>query len=381
MSEELVEVVLPKLGESILGATVVQWLKKEGEWVAVDEPLLEVSTDKVNSEIPSPFAGVLQAQLVGEQEEVEIGAPLARIALQSQKPSQESGHRPHAEVSSSCEESSFSPVVLRIAAAEGISLETLRALPGTGEGGRITKRDLEAYLQEKRTDAPTEEERIPLSGMRKKIAENMVRSFYEAPHASLVCEADVTEIVAYLAQEKLHFQERHGAKLTITSFLIHALVRALADFPLLNASLEKETIIVKHAIHVGFAVNLDKGLGLMVPVIKGCHQRDLVSIAQAVGDLSQRARAGTLLPDETAGGTITLTNFGMKGALLGVPIIRHPEVAILGAGAIQKRPVVGEGDQLHIRDLLYLTLTFDHRVINGVYGCDFLSALCSHLHV
>lgn len=382
---EVIEVVLPKLGESIVGATVVQWLKKVGETVAVDEPLLEVSTDKVNSEIPSPVSGIIYEQLVAVDQEIEVGAPLVRIAVGEVMAPIAASEPVMAQKAPYCgqaarKEEVFSPAVLRLAQVEGIPFETLRTISGTGEGGRVTKKDIENFLANQKAPKATPqigEERIQLSGMRKAIADNMVRSFYAAPHASVVAEADVTDVMQLIEKEKARFRETHGVKLTITSFLIQALTKALQQYPLLNASLQDETIIMKRFINVGIAVNVDKGL--LVPVVKNCQERNLVSIARAIWDLSGRARSGKLSADEVTEGSVTLTNFGMTGALMGVPIIRYPEVAIIGAGTIQKRLVVREDDAVAIRQMLYVTLTFDHRVIDGVYGCEFLAALKSHL--
>lgn len=387
---EIFEVTLPKLGESILGATVVQWLKCVGDEVALDEPLVEVSTDKVNSEIPSPVAGILKEILVQEEEEIEIGAPLVKIEV-GQAPSCSASPeiqkvQPEMSCLATCSNKEkaeiFTPAVLRMAQVEGIPFDVLQTIEGSGEGGRITKKDIEHYVlqtnkTEKKTDQDLDGDRIRLSGMRKMIADNLVRSFYEAPHASLVSEADVTEVMQLISREKERFLQTHGVKLTITSFLIQAMTKALQQFPLLNASLQEETIIMKRFINVGIAVNIEKGL--IVPVIKNAHERNLVSIARAVADLSSRGRINKLSPDEVADGTVTLTNFGMTGALIGVPIIRHPEVAIIGAGTIQKRMVVRDDDSLAVRQMMYLTLTFDHRVIDGIYGCQFLNTFKNHL--
>lgn len=387
---EIIEVSLPKLGESIVSATVVQWLKKPGDEVAIDEALLEVSTDKVNSEIPSPVAGIVKEILVKVDEEIEIGASLLKIEVDSSSclgisPSVPALETARAQAEPCCmrkgKEEVYTPAVLRLAQMEGISFDTLRTIDGSGEGGRITKKDVENYVSEKGTPKiPVDkegEDRIRLSGMRKLIADNMVRSFYEAPHASLVSEADVTDVMRLIVHEKERFKQTHGVKLTITSFLIQAMAKALQQYPMLNASLEDEMIIMKRFVNVGIAVNVDKGL--IVPVIKNCQERNLVSLARAVSDLSTRARTGKLSPDEVSGGTVTLTNFGMTGALIGVPIIRYPEVAIIGAGTIQKRVVVREDDSLAVRQMMYLTLTFDHRIIDGIYGCQFLSAFKHHL--
>lgn len=382
---EIIEVTLPKLGESIVGATVVQWLKNVGDTVSADEALLEVSTDKVNSEIPSPVTGIVKELLVREDEEIEVGTPLVTIETgEGASLSQQTPVVAHAEPCplKKGKEDIFSPALLRLAQVEGIPLETLRTLEGSGEGGRITKKDLESYIAARTPkdfikQSTEGEDRIQLSGMRKMIAENMVRSFYEAPHASLVTEADVTEVMQLIKREKERFKETHGVKLTITSFLIQAMTKALQQFPMLNASLEDETIVMKRFINVGIAVNVDKGL--VVPVIKNCHERNLVSLARTLAELSGRARTGKLSPDEISGGTVTLTNFGMTGALIGVPIIRYPEVAIIGAGTVQKRVVVREDDSFAVRQMMYLTLTFDHRVIDGIYGCQFLAAFKNHL--
>ncbi len=399
MQNEIVSVVLPKLGESIVGATIVQWLKQEGDRVSLDEALVEVSTDKVNSEIPSPVAGVLKEICAPIDQEIEVGALLAKIEVTegAALPLESEASQPIPDRSTAHhgKEEIFSPAVLRLAQLEGISIDMLRKIDGTGEGGRITKKDVERFSQshtQPTRQAPSRpcplavgeipipsesEERIVMSGMRKAIADNMVRSFYEAPHASLVMEADVTDVMKLIAREKERFLEAHGVKLTITSFLVQALAKSLQQFPLLNASLEGDTIVMKRYVNVGIAVNIEKGL--IVPVIKNCQERNLVSIAKAVADLSGRARATKLSPTDISEGTVTLTNFGMTGALIGVPIIRYPEVAIIGAGTLQKRVVVRDDDSLAVRQLIYLTLTFDHRVIDGIYGCQFLAAFKHHL--
>ena len=371
------EVTLPKLGESIMGATVVSWLVQEGDEVTLDQPLLEVSTDKVNSEIPSPVAGKVQKILVEEEEEIEIGAPLVMIATEGEVVVEEKPQKP-----CPMKQESFSPAVLRLAQVEGIDIETLRQIKGSGDSGRITKRDVESFLATQR-ETPTAilptggEERVEMSSMRKAIADNMVRSFYEAPHASLVSEVDVTEVMRLIKENKAKFFETHGVKLTITSFIIQALTKALQKFPMINSSLEKETIVMKRYINAGMAVHVEKGL--VVPVVKNCQERNIVSLAKAVSDLSTRAREHKLAPDDVQEGTITLTNFGMTGALIGVPIIRYPEVAIIGVGTIQKRVVVRDDDSFAVRQMVYLTLTFDHRVIDGIYGCQFLAAFKEQL--
>lgn len=398
------ELFLPKLGESIQGATIIQWLKKEGDFVRYDEPLLEVSTDKVNSEIPSPVAGVLQKICAQVDAEVATGELLATIALDKEaeiataapikvEAEQRVLSAAIVKCSAKVENHFLSPGVMRLAQIENIATQDLIKIKGSGEEGRITKKDVENYLKE-RTEAPAikqakapsltvvpvqpeMEERVKMTKMRKAIAENMVRSFYEAPHASVVVEVDVTEVMELIKREKARFLETHKAKLTITSFLIQALAKSLTQFPMLNASLEEEEIILKRYINIGMAVNVEGGL--MVPVVKNCQDRNLASIAKAVSDLSTRARDYKLTPDEVRGGTITLTNFGISKALMGVPIIRHPEVAIIGAGTVQKRVMVREDDSFAIRQMVYLTLTFDHRIIDGILACDFLATVKQQL--
>ncbi len=405
MSEEI-KITLPKLGESILGATVVRWFKQPGEYIELDEPLLEVSTDKVNSEIPSPVAGVLRQIYAQPDQELKVGELLAIVAAGAnefssaveEEPSQVFIAQEQSADSSEGQEMKdfFSPALLRLAREKGISLDELDRISGTGNGGRVTKRDLELYwerrsAQPKRcpiaarkvvippltTGVSTEVERLKMTGMRKAIAENMTRSFYEAPHATLVTEIDVTSALKLILQEKETFPVKHGCKLTITSFVARALVKALQEFPLINSSLEGDTILVKRFVNLGIAVSVDQGL--MVPVIKHCQRMGLTEIAKAVGELSQKAKASQLTHDHVTEGTITMTNFGMSGVLIGVPIIRFPEVAIVGIGAIHKKVVPLEQDIFGVRSMMHVSLTFDHRVLDGMYGCGFLGALKKRL--
>ena len=288
----------------------------------------------------------------------------------------------------------FSPALLRLAREKGVAIEELERISGTGSGGRVTKSDLELYL-EKRSPAKRpcpavpvksvpigmsageDVERLKMSGMRKAIAENMVRSFYEAPHATLIAEVDVTGALRVIQKEKEKFLSVHGVKLTLTSFVARAIVKALQEFPLINSSLDGDTILVKHYVNLGIAVSVDQGL--MVPVIKNCQRMNLSDIAKAVSELSTKARGGKLSPDDVKDGTITMTNFGMSGVTIGVPIIRYPEVAIVGVGAINKKVIPLEEDILAVRSMMHISLTFDHRVLDGMYGCSFLGALKKHL--
>lgn len=394
------QVTLPKLGESILSATIVQWFKKVGDRIEKDEPLLEVATDKVNSEIPSPAAGIIGEIFADVDVELDVGAPLA--AIRTEGASSNEAQRPVSApvlekprevvaASSGCTSSFFSPVVLKLAEEHRISMEELKKIPATGVGGRVSKRDLENYLESKKTapqvavqeiipehgTPPAEIERVKMSTLRKAIADNMVRSFYEAPHATLITEVDVTDILKVIQKEKEAFFERHNAKLTITSFIGRAIGKALFAYPLLNSSLEKDTIVVKKFVNLGIAVSVPQGL--IVPVVKNCEKLGLTTLAKKIHELSQKARSGGLALSDIQEGTISMTNFGMTGVLMGVPIIRYPEVAIIGIGAVHKKVVVMENDQFGIRSMMHVSLTFDHRILDGIYGCEFLAQLKKHI--
>ncbi len=399
MSED-VKVLLPKLGESIHSATIVQWFKKIGDTVHLDEPLLEVSTDKVNSEIPSPVAGVLKEIHANPDQELQVGELIAVIGTSVQAGIRETISAPTTATSVSSQENSemknfFSPALLRIAREKGIGFEELEKILGTGMGGRLTKNDLEEYIDKKfasakpcpyaakpkmspvSTGSDTDVERLKMTGMRKAIADNMVRSFYEAPHATLVTEVDVTHLIKKIQAEKESFVAKHGFKLTITAFVARAIAKALQEYPLINSSLEGDTILVKKFVNLGIAVSVDQGL--MVPVVKNCQRMDIVEIAKTISELSTKARTGKLTPDDVSDGTITMTNFGMSGVQIGVPIIRFPEVAIVGVGSTYKRVVPLEDDVLAVRSMMYISVTFDHRVLDGMYGCGYLGALKKHL--
>lgn len=390
---EQYQVTLPKLGESIVSATIVQWFKKEGDTIHLDEPLLEVSTDKVNSEIPSPVAGVLQKRLALPDQEVQVGDALALIAVQHATSDGKTSSA-HVEVKREATPTSnemqdfYSPALLRMAREHNISLDELSKIPATGAGSRLSKKDLEMYIEKKASNRPCslarstpqssgDIEHVKMTGMRKAIADNMVRSFYEAPHASLITEVDVTEILKLIQREKEAFVAKQGVKLTITTFVARAITQALREYPFLNSSLEDDTIVVKRFVNLGIAVSVDQGI--LVPVIKGAQSLTIADFAKAMGDLSQRARSGKLQPSEVQEGTITLTNFGISGVMIGIPIIRYPEVAIVGMGAIHKRVVAFDDETFGVRSMIHISLTFDHRVIDGMYGCGFLNALKQHL--
>ncbi len=374
------EITLPKLGESIVEATVVQWFKKVGDQVSLDEPLLEVSTDKVNSEIPSPVEGIITKILVVEDELVKVGQALAIIETDQKESKQVIKDEP--EKKEEEDNAAFlSPAVLRIAKEAKLPLQELDSIPKTGEGGRLTKKDIENYLASKnvakQTSSSHSVERVKMNSMRKMIADNMVKSFYEAPHATLINEVDVTELVKFIKENKQTFQEKYNAKLSITAFIAKAIAKSLQAYPLLNSSLEEDTIILKKFVNLGIAVSVEHGV--LVPVIQNCQDMNISEISQQISNLAQKARSNTLSLDEINNGTVTLTNFGMSQVQIGIPIIRYPEVAIIGIGAITKKVKVLSDDTIGIRSLINLCLTFDHRVLDGMYGCGFLQELQKNL--
>ncbi len=359
MNQE-VNIVLPKLGESIVSATIVRWFKKVGDFISLDEPILEVSTDKVNSEIPSPSAGILQEICAEVGQEVDVGQILA--ILQLQKP---------AEI----QEAFLSPSVSRLLKEEGIGADETDLIPKTGEGGRLTRKDVEAYLASKSASLGAAEgvERIKMTHLRKAIADNMVKSFYAAPHASLMTEVDMTFVLEKVAREKGRFLAESNLKLTVTPYIAEAIGKALQDFPLLNASLDGDTIIMKKFVNLGIAVSIDHGV--MVPVILDARNLSLRELTAQINLLAEKARTNQLKAEDVQQGTITMTNFGMTGTMIGIPIIRHPEVAIIGIGAITKKVVPLPDETIGVRSMMWVTLTFDHRVLDGLYGCEFLSKL------
>jgi 2-oxoglutarate dehydrogenase E2 component (dihydrolipoamide succinyltransferase) len=369
-----VKINLPKLGESIVSATVVQWFKKVGDRVNLDEPLLEVSTDKVNSEIPSPVAGTLTEILAFADQEVQVGEPLAAISTSGSIPKAVVHSAPvTTQTQSSGMEDFLSPSVMRLLREKGINLSDIDKIPHTGQGGRLTKKDVEDYSPKAACPMAGGTERVKMTPMRKAIADNMVKSFYEAPHASLITEVDVTAVLKLIQKEKEAFLAKTGAKLTITAFVARAISRALGAYPLLNASLEGDTIVMKKFVNLGIAVSVDHGV--MVPVVKNCQDKNLTEIAKGIGELAEKTRKHALAPDEIKEGSITLTNFGMTGTMIGVPIIRYPEVAIVGLGAITKKVAAMPDDSIAIRSVMFVSLTFDHRVLDGIYGCGFLNEL------
>jgi len=382
MSGQL-KITLPKLGESIVSATVVQWFKKIGDSVALDEPLLEVSTDKINSEIPAPAAGVLTEILAEPGQELQVGETLAILSTGSATMPPTRTATPPVPVSKGFQqEEILTPAVLRLLQEKGIGLQEIDRIPHTGQNGRLTKRDVEEYSVSKQQKpcplAPTTggHERVKMTALRKAIAENMVRSFYEAPHASLITEIDVTNVVRFIKEHKESFHQKTGAKLSITSFAARAVARAVHAYPLINASLEGDTIVMKRFVNLGIAVSVDQGV--MVPVLRNCHLLSITELSRQIASFAEKARTHALSPEDVREGSITMTNFGMTGTLLGIPIIRYPEVAIVGLGAITKAVKAMPDDSIAIRSVMMVSLTFDHRVLDGLYGCGFLSELKKH---
>ncbi len=424
-----VDVVMPQMGESIAEGTITRWLKQRGERVERDEPIFEISTDKVDAEIPSPARGVLVEIRHGAGDTVQVNGIVAvidtgdgaetrpdtaapRAAREPAPAPPEGGAAARAAAAAPAgpapargrDGGAFvSPVVQRIAAEHGIDPQ---AVPGTGAGGRVTKKDILAWLEASgappaeaparpaagpaaaeraatpargavQPDAPAFEPgkpvaRVPLTTMRRKIAEHMVESRRTSAHVHSVFEADVSRLVALRARHRQAYLERHGTKLTFMAFFIKAVCDGLRAWPILNSSLEGDEIVYKKDLNIGIAVALD--WGLIVPVIHNADELSVAGLCKRVNDLAERARAKKLNLDEVQNGTFTITNPGAFGGLLGLPIINQPQVAILGVGGIQKRPVVID-DAIAIRSMVYLALSYDHRVVDGAVADQFLARL------
>ncbi len=429
-----VSVIMPELGESIVEGTIVRWLKQEGERVVEDEPIVEIMTDKVNTELPAPTSGVLRKILAGEGVVVKVGQELALIETEAEVATAPSSPEPVAVSAPPPAESVgfyggteeppalsvaptpapapaispgdgrspregrafISPVVSKIAQEHGLTQEELLSIQGTGVGGRITRKDVERYLAQRKTapapmpapaPAPTPsmptpptptparegEEVIPLVGMRKAIADHLTKSYQTAVHVTTVIQVDVSRLVEFRERNKESFQQQYGVRLTYTPFFVKAAAEALQEFPLMNSSIVDDQIIVRHYVHMGVAVALgEKGEeGLIVPVIRDVHKKSLVEIARDLEDIAKRARNKTIGLADVQGATFTLTNPGSYGALIGTPIINHPQTAILGTYAIVKQPIV-INDMIAIRPMMYLCLSYDHRLIDGMYAGRFL---------
>jgi 2-oxoglutarate dehydrogenase E2 component (dihydrolipoamide succinyltransferase) len=432
----LVDLVMPKLGESIMEATILKWHKQPGEAIAMDETVLEIATDKVDSEVPSTAAGVIESILFNVNDVVPIGTVIARIntggsasasspapaaapvvAQQAAPVAVENIPYQPAPVSSNPAPSSsgarfYSPLVLNIAQSEGISMQELESIPGTGQDGRVSKKDMLAYVAQRgknipapapvqtavATTAPAETkapvantpapviitgnvEIIEMDRMRKMIAKHMVDSKHTSPHVTSFVECDVTNLVQWRDRIKSAFEKREGEKITFTPIFIEAIAKCLKKYPMINSSIDGDRIIIKKDLNIGMATALPSG-NLIVPVIRNADQLNLVGLTKQVNGLANAARNNKLKPDDTAGGTFTLTNVGTFGSIMGTPIINQPQVAIMAVGAIKKRPMVIEtpqGDMIAIRHMMYISLSYDHRIVDGALGSTFLNAVSKEL--
>lgn len=424
------EILMPKMGESITEATITKWLKQLGDQVNEDESLAEIATDKVDSEIPSPVEGKIVEIRFKEGDTVAVETVIAVIDTEagetteistesqaSQAPSKEQiplstpqKQETKAETPVIVSDRFYSPLVKSIAKEEGISAAELESIPGSGKDQRLTKEDVLNWLKNrsKSSTATSEparnvvaesaapvmsvpkapavqmaggDERIEMDRMRKLIAEHMVMSENVSVHVTSVIEADVTAMVQWREKNKTAFEKREGEKLTYTPIFIQAIAKALLDYPMVNVSVDGHHIIKRKNINIGMATALPTG-NLIVPVIKNADRLSLIGLSKSVNDLALRARENKLQPDEIQGGTFTITNLGTFGTLIGTPIINQPQVAILGVGAIKKKPVVIEtehGDTIAIRSMMYLSLSYDHRVVDGALGGMFLKRITEYL--
>jgi 2-oxoglutarate dehydrogenase E2 component (dihydrolipoamide succinyltransferase) len=434
------DLIMPKMGESVAEATIIKWTKNEGDKIKIDETVLEIATDKVDSEIPSPFEGTLIKRLFKEGDVVQVGAVIGVISSDASasvsetpktaapetkqsnesKPETATVSAPAAAANNYGESDKFySPLVKSIAKEEGISLAELNSIKGTGQEGRVTKADILAWLpnRSKNTGAATDtqsqkteskqapvmanagentvivnrpavsvgagDEIMDMDRMRKIIADHMVMSKHVSPHVTSFVEADVTNLVQWRDKAKKEFEKREGEKLTFTPLFIEAVAKAIKDFPMVNVSVDQTgtKIIKRKNINIGMAAALPSG-NLIVPVIKNADEKNLLGITKAVNDLASRARANKLAPDEIQGGTFTLTNVGNFGNVMGTPIINQPQVAILAVGTIKKKPAVIEtpqGDMIGIRHFMFLSLSYDHRVVDGSLGGSFVRRVADYL--
>jgi 2-oxoglutarate dehydrogenase dihydrolipoamide succinyltransferase (E2 component) len=428
-----VQVVMPQMGESIVEGTILKWHKKVGESVKKDETLLEISTDKVDSEIPSPVSGTLSEIVVNEQETVSVNTVIAYVEtgtggpakptpppVERTKEKASAPQEPRARAESPKPHPQrtvarfYSPLVLNIARSEGISMEELESIPGTGEGGRVSKKDIIGYLTAKKSGAsPAQTQRpqtretpapagappgilakpvdlpelrakypapqhdiLQMSNVLKKMAEHMVRSAHTSPHVAAIHEVDMTNVARHRTGHAAMFEQKEGFRLTFMPYIVWAVVNAIKKYPLINSSVDGDKIIRKNFVNLGIAVASDNGL--IVPVIKNAEEKNFLGIARALNDIATRTRSKRLTPDDIQGGTFTISNYGVFGTLIGTPIINQPQVAILGTGAIKKRVAVID-DAIAIRSIAYFTLSFDHRIVDGALGGMFLEEVVQTL--
>lgn len=447
----VVDLVMPKLGESIMEATILKWHKQPGDKVEQDETILEIATDKVDSEVPSTTEGTIEEILFKENDVVAIGTVIARIKVGAESNAQPSQQQPAQPQQSQPQQSKheyeeadvvdsipyvpadnrqqatnnairfYSPLVLNIAGSEGVSMNELENIPGTGQDGRVSKKDILQYIenrkgtgnkgqetrqeQAQRPVVVFDEEKesldsqlstvnqqlsttyqgnveiIEMDRMRKMIAKHMIHSVHTSAHVTSFSECDVTNMVLWREKMKKEFEKREGQKITFTPLFVEAIVKCIKKYPWLNSSIDGDKLIIKKDINIGMATALPTG-NLIVPVIKNADQLNLVGLTKQVNGLANKARSNKLNPDDTTGGTFTLTNVGTFGSIMGTPIINQPQVAIMAMGAIKKRPVVIEteqGDSIAIRHIMYISLSYDHRVIDGALGSTFLNAVSKEL--
>lgn len=434
-----IEVLLPKMGESVAEATIIKWLKNEGDIIEADEPIIEIATDKVDSDVPSPAAGILTKRLFNEGDIVQVGQIIAEISSDknttvetpSVKPTVSiekivsNGNNSNGNVGQSILNPSdtktlikngpsgkfYSPLVRNIASAEGVTIQELETISGSGLAGRVTKKDILNYLPNRQkggnvsvstqTNASTitkvinkeieikspavsvnsGDEIIEMDRMRKLIADHMVMSKRVSPHVTSFVEADVTNMVLWREKVKNSFEKREGEKITFTPIFIEAIAKAIKDFPNINVSVDGDKIIKRKDINIGMATALPSG-NLIVPVIRNVDRLNLFGITKAVNDFAKRARNNQLKPDEISGGTYTVSNVGSFGNVMGTPIINQPQVAIMATGAIKKKPAVIEteqGDTIGIRHFMYLSHSYDHRVVDGALGGMFVRRVADYL--
>ncbi|MBS1647978.1 MAG: 2-oxo acid dehydrogenase subunit E2 [Bacteroidetes bacterium] len=428
------ELVMPKMGESVAEATIIKWLKNEGDKIKIDETVLEIATDKVDSEIPSSFEGVLIKKLFKEGDVVQVGTAIALISsdahatadtpapaptstaakAENTAPAKNIAAASHQETPNFSQSNRFySPLVKNIAKEEGISVQELEKIAGTGKDGRVTKVDILNYIPnrsngsstatvvEERIEKPVAkasngqapahkpaavslmagDEIIEMDRMRKLIADHMVMSKHVSPHVTSFVEADVTNMVLWREKVKKQFEKREGEKMTFTPLFVEAVAKAIKDFPMINVSVDGHNIVKRKSINIGMAAALPSG-NLIVPVIRNADEKNLVGLTKSVNDLANRARANKLQPDDIQGGTFTLTNVGGFGNVMGTPIINQPQVAIMATGTIKKKPAVLEtphGDVIAIRHMMFLSLSYDHRVVDGSLGGNFLRKVADYM--
>ena len=417
---------MPKMGESIMEATILNWVKNVGDTIEIDETIIEIATDKVDSEIPSPVAGTLSKILFNVNDVVPIGTVIAlidtggpgssveptltevktvEVPIQASQPVSEIKVEPISEKTES--DRFYSPLVKNIAKEEGISVSEMDKIPGSGQEGRLTKNDLLAYLktrsqpqqesarpasipaqpvQSQIKSAPAtsmsgDVEIIEMDRMRKLIADHMVMSKHVSPHVTSFVEVDMTNIVRWREKVKKDFNSKYGQNITFTPIFIDAVVKAIRDYPMINCSVDGTTIMRKKNINIGMAAALPSG-NLIVPVIKDADNMNLIGLTKTVNDLAGRAKTNQLKPEEIQGGTFTITNVGSFGNIMGTPIINQPQVAIMAIGAIKKKPAVletADGDVIAIRHMMFLSLSYDHRVVDGMLGGSFLRRTADYL--